>query len=259
MSGRPDITEWCFPNSATPLGSASYYAVRFSPLAERERNARLLAWYRLIESIADQPRDPGVARLKLDWWRQELARLASDEARHPLALALRDSALDAAAIPAMQAVIDATEHAVRSAPPADDRGFGDDCRGGFGGFFAVLAALERTRSCNPQLSREAGGYCAAVERIRCLAVAPQRVPGWLDPHNLRAMDKAQRTQRCEALLAQFDRATGGQQLAIPALGRKLHALATAQHYKMRSTGYAVADRLIDRAPLAHLWTAWRCP
>ncbi len=260
MTSDPaDLSEWRFPNQATPLGSATYYAVRFSPPAQRERNAKLIAWYRLIESIAEQPRDPGVARLKLDWWREELLRLPDGEPRHPLARALRDSAMDSAARSAMRALIDAAEHRICTPPPTDDRGFGDDCRAGFGGFFVLLATLEPSGNCDLRLSRETGAYCAAVERIRGLAFAPQRVPGWLDPQALRTMDRTQRHERCEALLAQFDCEANERYPTVPILGRKLHALAGALQDKMRATGYAVSDRVIDRAPLAHLWTAWRCP
>ena len=47
----------------------------------------------LIRSTVDRPRDPGVARMKLDWWRNEISGLKRTEPRHPLLRALREGGL----------------------------------------------------------------------------------------------------------------------------------------------------------------------
>ena len=257
-SALPEDSEWRFPNRATPLGSPEYYAVRFSPLDQRERNALLIAWWRLIEGIAEQPRDPGVARLKLDWWREELTRLHADGPRHPLATGLQQAGIDDRALAPMVAIIDAAEAELRSPEARDDVAFFEACRAGRGGFFALLCALDRAAPADPEACRQAGAYCAAVERIRRSTEAPHRVPEDLRPPALRPLTPAQRGSRCDRLLNPLEGAAGPASQTLPDLARRLTALAAAMHRKIRRKGYPVAETVIDRAPIAHLWTAWRC-
>ena len=63
-----DSSEWDFPNSATQPGSAAYYVVRFSHPEQQPALARWFVWFDHIDRIAAKASDPGVARLKLDWW-----------------------------------------------------------------------------------------------------------------------------------------------------------------------------------------------
>lgn len=59
---------------------------------EAERRFRLVCALRdTILSATAQSRDPAVGAVKLDWWRQEIARLTAGEARHPLTTALQES------------------------------------------------------------------------------------------------------------------------------------------------------------------------
>ncbi|MGB5495772.1 MAG: squalene/phytoene synthase family protein [Sedimenticolaceae bacterium] len=254
----PDNTEWHFPNRATPLGSATYYAVRFSPPAQRQRDALLIAWDSLIQDIAARPIDPGVARTKLDWWRTEIVNLTNGSARHPLALALQTQGLAAPASAAMIAVIDAAEDDIRSPRPADGSAFAASCRQGRGSFFEILAQLENANDDVTMACRDVGGYCAAVERVQRLAERPERVPPALSPASLGRLSTAQRVLHFDELLGQFDLSSLEKTPPLPGLARRLTALAMALHKKMRRTGYAVSDQLIDRPPIAHLWTAWRC-
>ncbi|MCF8015888.1 MAG: squalene/phytoene synthase family protein, partial [Chromatiaceae bacterium] len=76
--------EWGFPNRATPAGSSAYYAVRMSPAPHRNALAALFALRAELQAIPDQVSDPGIARIKLDWWRSEIDRLFAGEPRHPL-------------------------------------------------------------------------------------------------------------------------------------------------------------------------------
>jgi phytoene synthase len=258
-SASPDGSEWRFPNRATPLGSPPYYAVRFSPAAERERNALLIAWYEVIQAIADQPHDPGVARLKLDWWRQEIDQLAAGRARHPLAKLMHEQGIGGPATAPMYAIIDAAEDQMRTPTPIGDDEFAAACRATLGRFFVLLAQLEPDAGYLTSRCVEAGAFCAAVERIRQLTLQPHRVPGDLTPQTVNALSKRQRQRRLDLLLDRFPAVrTDVRRLEIPDLARRLTALAGALQRKMRRKGYPVGDTLIDRAPIAHLWTAWRC-
>lgn len=248
----PDNSEWRFPNRATPLGSPAYYAVRFSPPAQRERNALLIAWYDLIRGIADRPQDPGVARLKLDWWRDEILHLPGGASRHPLCLCLHAEGVGAAAVAPMRAIIDAAERMVRVPTPADDAAFAEVCRNTRGRFFVLLARLEPDADPDLPACVEAGAFCEAVERVRGLAARPDLLPPAVG-----ALDATRRGNRLDALLDNFAHGAGDAGRALPDLARRLTALAAALHAKMRRSGYPVGNTPIDRAPIAHLWTAWR--
>ena len=255
---RPESDEWSFPNQATPLGSAAYYAVRFSPGPMRHRTALLFAWYQLIQQIAEHPRDPGAARLKLDWWCQEAENIARAQARHPLAKELQSTGLDQAAVTIMTAIIDTADQEIRTASLKDVDEFSTACRDSLGHLFSLLTRLEHGSGHPADGCLELGGYCAAVERIRRLAECPQRVPDALNPQRLGKLDRARRTELIETLLGRFQhkgKAGSGQ---ISDFARRMTALSRAMHSKMRSQGYPVMETLIDRAPIAHLWTAWRC-
>lgn len=254
----PDDSEWRFPNRATPLGSPHYYAVRFSPAAERERNARLLAWYQLIQEVADRPQDPGVARLKLHWWREEVTKLGAGAARHPLMMELQQAGIGHAVVAPMHAMIATAEDEILSPQVADDAGFIHVCRGGLGRFFELLATLDTDKGLDPEYCRQAGAYCAAVERIRCAAASPHRVPRDLRPEVAGGPSTAQRKARCAGLLGGLRVDPRQSAARLPDLAQRLTALADAMHRKIHRKGYPVAEAPIDRAPIAHLWTAWRC-
>lgn len=250
-----DSIEWQFPNAATPQGSAEYYAVRFSAPARCSLHAMLLAWHKTVRDICDRPHDPGVARLKLDWWRNEIDVFQSDRSRHPLLRGLRDNGLNAPAAGAMLAVIDAAGKALDHPEITDDADFVASCRGDRGTLFTLLQTIDGSPDMS-DVAEDVGGYCSAVTRIQRLAERPDQVPPDCSPESLRAMPAAQRRARLDALLQHF---TSPKQASrqLPEVARRLSANAIAMHKKIRHTRYAVADRLIDRAPLALLWTAWR--
>lgn len=249
----PDNPEWSFPNRATPLGSASYYAVRFSPQADRLGAARLLAWYQLIDEIGHHPKDPGVARLKLDWWREETANTVQGNARHPLMTALNQHGLNEAALSPMLSIIDMIEQEIRHPTLHSDDDFHAACLMSGGSLFELFCHVASEKDYNIGRCRKLGTYYSAVERIRFSAERPQRLP--ISIGNLNAQE---RHDRFEALTNDLEQGPMCSDKEIPSVARKLIALTHAVHRKMHRTDYAVDDRLIDRPPIAHLWTAWRC-
>lgn len=253
----PDSSEWRFPNRVTPLGSGWYYAVRFCAPRQRERNALLLAWYRVIFDIAEQAKDPGVARLKLDWWRDELTRVWRQQARHPLALELQTLGLGTHSKPHMDALIDAAEAQLRAPTPIDEAAFAAACRGGFGRFFMLIAAVEKGQA-DPLSCVELGGYCVAVDRVRHLAQTPQHLPRSFQPGAVSRLTPEQRREAFDRLLRTFEQPSADELPALPELSRRLTALSTAMQRKMQRKAYPVTESFVDRAPIAKLWTAWRC-
>lgn len=65
-------------------GSTLYYVSRFLPLQYKDAVLLLHAIHKEITSIPLSCSDPGVARIKLEWWRDECERISHHAARHPL-------------------------------------------------------------------------------------------------------------------------------------------------------------------------------
>ncbi|QQO54732.1 MAG: squalene/phytoene synthase family protein [Thiohalocapsa sp. PB-PSB1] len=82
------MSEWHFPNQATAPGSSGYYSIRFAPVHLHDALAALFGWRHEVRRIISDVSDPGVARLKLDWWRDEIRRSIDGAPRHPLSHAL---------------------------------------------------------------------------------------------------------------------------------------------------------------------------
>ncbi len=85
MSVTPD--EYC-QHKAAQSGSSFYYSFLFLPPQRRRAITALYAFCREVDDIVDECADTTVARTKLAWWRQELARLYAGDAQHPVTRAL---------------------------------------------------------------------------------------------------------------------------------------------------------------------------
>jgi len=75
---------------AARSGSSFYYSFLFLPPEQRRAITALYAFCREVDDVVDECRDSGVARTKLTWWRNEVARLYAGEPQHPVTLALRE-------------------------------------------------------------------------------------------------------------------------------------------------------------------------
>ena len=92
---------------AAQSGSSFYYSFLFLPPPRRRAITALYAYCREVDDVVDTIADPGVARLKLAWWRNEVAAVYAGTPQHPVAQALvpvvRDFALPEAHL---QTIID---------------------------------------------------------------------------------------------------------------------------------------------------------
>lgn len=82
------MNDYC-RDKAAPEGSNLYYACLYQAPAIRQRLCALFALYYELQEGVLSASDPGVSRIKLEWWRDELARLERGEARHPVTQALQ--------------------------------------------------------------------------------------------------------------------------------------------------------------------------
>jgi phytoene synthase len=73
---------------AAASGSSFYYSFLFLPPQQRRAITALYAFCREVDDVVDEVSDPGVARAKLQWWREEVARMFGGTPQHPVGQAL---------------------------------------------------------------------------------------------------------------------------------------------------------------------------
>lgn len=76
-------------DKAAASGSSFYYSFLLLDPEPRRAITALYAFCREVDDVVDECRDEGVARAKLDWWRQEVGRIHDGHPEHPVGLALQ--------------------------------------------------------------------------------------------------------------------------------------------------------------------------
>ncbi|AYN20269.1 presqualene diphosphate synthase HpnD [Alcaligenes aquatilis] len=79
--------EYC-QNKAAQSGSSFYYAFLFLPPERRRAITALYAFCREVDDVVDEVHEESVARMKLVWWRTQVADLYEGRAHHPVMQAL---------------------------------------------------------------------------------------------------------------------------------------------------------------------------
>lgn len=89
--------EYC-RDKACPAGSNLYYSLLYQKTGNHRALRALFAFYYQLQEIVADNKDPGISRIKLQWWREEIERVFMQQARHPvgkeLALLLEQQSLD---------------------------------------------------------------------------------------------------------------------------------------------------------------------
>ena len=75
---------------AIQSGSSFYYSFLFLPQDRRRAITALYAFCREVDDVVDEVREPSVARAKLAWWREDVAKIYHGRPQHPVSLALAD-------------------------------------------------------------------------------------------------------------------------------------------------------------------------
>lgn len=79
--------EYC-QQKAAASGSSFYYSFLFLPPARRRAITALYAYCREVDDVVDETADENLARVKLAWWRNEIAQMYAGNPQHPVTRAL---------------------------------------------------------------------------------------------------------------------------------------------------------------------------
>lgn len=253
------------PQQLTP-GTADYYVARCAPASQRAAVTAWLLWFAQLDRLADNIRDPGVVRLKLDWWRAEIDRLPT--VQHPLITSLVPYVQADWQRAQMHRAVAAMEYRILKRPLTDPDELIAQCVQQGGSRAKLLA--DNAEPALQQRAAELGCYHALVERIRhlqrdwrqhYLSLPSEflRQQG-IDPADPVA-DKGLLTAALEALLSPCEQPLVQ---ALPELRREprlhqpLRQTVQAMHLvrQMRQQGYLCTTSW-QLTPWRNLWCAWR--
>lgn len=79
---------YCYEKAAAP-GSAFYYSVMHLPKNQRDACVIIAAFYQEVEKSLFDCREPELAKIKIQWWRNEAAKLSLGKPEHPVSIALQ--------------------------------------------------------------------------------------------------------------------------------------------------------------------------
>ena len=86
--GRSSADDYC-QQKAARSGSSFYYSFLFLPPERRRAITALYAFCREVDDTVDECTDESIARIKLAWWRNEVAQMYSGTPTHPVMFALQ--------------------------------------------------------------------------------------------------------------------------------------------------------------------------
>jgi len=270
---EPDV--YC-EQKAAQSGSSFYRSFRFLPAARRRASTALYAFCREVDDVVDDTSDVGVARIKLAWWRGQVAQIFSGTPQHPVAQALRPVVADfALKEPQLQAVIDGMAMDLEQQRYLDFAALERYCdlvAGGVGLMSAEIFGYSdpATRA----YARDLGIAFQLTNIIRDVGEDARRGRIYLpqdelDRFGVSAADilGARHTPGFVALMrfqvararATYDKALG----ALPAADRRAQrpGLIMAATYRallgaIERNDFRVLDRRVGLSPLRKAWIAW---
>jgi len=258
-------------------GSSLYYSLLFLPPAERTTLTALYALRRELDEPADECADAGVARARLAWWQEELARVLAGRPRHPVTRLLAEPLARHAVPPELFHRLLAA--AAQRLPPMRCERLDDwlaYCEAGGGTLAELGVRLCGTRDATTLAhARRLGAALEHAEWLFELGWHARRDRLPLPRPDLArfgvsetALVHGQDSDAVRALLAfaveRAERDLDGALRALPDHARdwllplRVRArLARATLALARRRGYPQLRRPLVLTPLRRLWTAWR--
>lgn len=264
-------------DKAAPPGSDVYYSVLFLAPERRRATIALEAVRRELEDAVRDASDPAVVQSKLQWWRQELARLFEGRPEHPAAKALQPHLvrydIGAVHLGELLAGVEADAMQNRYLDWPNLRRHGDQVAGVAGRLTARIAGQTHARTL--EFARLMALTEQLVHFIRNLGedVRHNRVyipVDELQRFNVPAADLFNRryAEGFKPLMtfqAERARATYKEALAaLPAEDRRAQrsalirgVLAMRLLDEVEADGFQVLTQRTDLTPLRKLWLAWK--
>lgn len=258
-------------------GSSLYYCLRLLPPRERAWLTALQAFAAEIMEVGEECHDPGLARIKFDWWQQELRQTFDGRPGHPVTRALQP-AMQAGLLngPALQDLIEASIQdiaPVRFATVADLQHHAQRTTGRIealaagllGGSDAVTQAAAVELGAAHALCRQLVSVGADVRRDRLYLASEDLARHGVrqsDIFGLRETDAWHTllSERVDRLLASYDRILD----ALPGSSRRallpgivLAAQNRALLEEIRRLQYRLLSQRVALTPLRRLWISWR--
>lgn len=262
------MQDTAFPNLATPLGSTAYYVVRFSPAESRDQLAALFLWKQELVNLYALT-DPGVARMKLQWWQEQILLPARQPSSHTLALAIaRLIQQDKSLGEAIRLMVQETDRHLHRQHYRDFKDFRQGCENIGAGFAQLISTACRTGSAvNDDIHRAVGTFNIASEWLQLMGqhirynirLLPDSM---LEQHNIRfesllQQDKQHVTREILGELYQLL----SNEIDLPAPNRSSSPLD--KYFRLRkktmellaTEDFDVLDQKISLTPIRKLWFA----
>jgi phytoene synthase len=262
----------------TPAGSMRYFAVLFTPEHARPL---LHAFYALEAELRDTVASPNhdIAHTRLQWWREELERLATGKPRHPVTVTLAAApALGNTGFGGLRELADATALDLACYRYADWSELESYCRRAGGvlqqAIAATLAAPAALIDREREFALRLGTAVRQTEILRDLALDLSHGRLYVPLQTLAeaALDASEVAARLHDpalanVLVAWRARVATELDALPALldaqqrRRQTHGLVLAALHRRlldrTAHGEGSAARRAELSPVARLWTAWR--
>lgn len=264
-------------DKAAASGSSFYYSFRFLSPERRRAITAFYAFCREVDDVADECRETEVARAKLAWWRDEVARLFAGEAAHPVSLALSE-AIAPYRLPreAFEQIIEGMEMDLGRVRYDDFKALNLYCHrvaGVVGEVAALIFGVSERATLKYanrlglafQLTNILRDVGEDARRDRIYLPLDELARFGVDEADIRQGRMSEAFRRLMEF--QYQRACGvyDEALALlPAADRKaqrpgliMAAIYRALLDEIRADGFLVLDRRTSLTPLRKLWLAWR--
>ncbi len=262
---------------AASSGSSFYYAFLFLPAPRRAAITAFYAFCREVDDVVDEVSDPGVAAVKLAWWRKEVAQAYAGTPTHPVMQALMPwTAEFGIEQRQLQAVIEGCEMDLAQTRYLDFAALERYCHLVAGIVGEVAARIfGQTQDATTAYAHKLGLAFQLTNIIRDVGEDAMRGRIYLPISELQQFDvkaheitKRQYSERFTALMrfqAQRAHALYDEALALlPAADRRSQkpGLMMASIYRtllreIEDEGFQVLHQRISLTPLRKLWLAWK--
>jgi 15-cis-phytoene synthase len=268
--------EYC-QQKAAQSGSSFYYSFLFLPPERRRAITALYAFCREVDDVADEASDVDIARVKLAWWRTEVANLYAGHPAHPVMRALApftaQFGIDSARL---NEIIDGMEMDLTHHRYADFDSLKLYCHRAAGVVGQLSASIFGYRNPSTLEYAEALGiafqltniirdvgedarrgrvYLPAVEMER-FGLSAQDILALKGGESFRAL-MAMQAERAEQWYERAFAQLAGEDRRDQRAGLIMAAIYRTLLSEIRAAGFPVLEGRIALTPIRKLWIAWK--